>query len=86
LTNVLEVEPEQGLRRFIDEDKVARGVDHEGWDCEAVSELANQDQLDGQLAQDDTPRRSKKPSEWFIHGLDPPFPGVPALVSTRVRC
>ena len=60
MAHVLEIEAEQGLGSFIDEDQVARSVDHDGWDCEAVGQLANQDQFDGQLAQDDTPRRSKE--------------------------
>jgi hypothetical protein len=47
LAPVLEIKAEQGFRSFVDEDKVARRIDHEGRDRQAVGQLANQDQLNG---------------------------------------
>ena len=65
----IEIEAEQGFRGFIDKDQVAGRIDHEGRDRQAVGQLANQDQLNGQLGHDNTPRRSKKSIEWLIEGL-----------------
>ena len=65
---ILEIEAEQGFRSFVDKDEVARRIDHEGRDRQAVGKLTNQDQLNGQLGHDDTPRRLKTPKEWLIEG------------------
>ena len=45
LAAILEIEAEQGFRSFVDKDQVARRIDHEGRDRQAVGQLANQDQL-----------------------------------------
>jgi hypothetical protein len=47
LADVLEIEAEQRFRSFVDKDQVARRIDYEGWDRQAVGKLANQDQLNG---------------------------------------
>jgi hypothetical protein len=69
LAHILEIEAEQRFRSFVYEDQVARRIDHEGRDREAVGQLANQDQLNGQLGHDYTPQRSKRSTEWLIDGL-----------------
>ena len=50
LAPILEIEAEQGFRSFVDKDEVARRIDHEGRDREAVGQLANQDQFNGSWA------------------------------------
>ena len=69
LTHVLEMEAEQGFGSFVDKDQVARCVDHKGRDRQAMGQLADQDQFNGQLGHDYTPRRSKTSTEWLIDGL-----------------
>jgi hypothetical protein len=47
LAPILEIEAEQGFRSFVDKDQVARRIDHEGRDRQAVGQLANEDQFNG---------------------------------------
>ena len=65
---ILEIEAEQGFRSFIDKDEVARRIDHEGRNRQAMGQLANQDQFNGQLGHNYTPRRLKTSTEWLIEG------------------
>ena len=68
MATILEIEAEQGLCSFVDKDQVANRIDYERRNCQAVGQLTNQDQLNGQLGHDDTPRRLKTPKEWLIEG------------------
>jgi hypothetical protein len=68
LAPILEIEAKQGFRSLVDKHEVARRIDHEGRDRKAVGQLANQDQFNGQLGHDDTPRRLKTSTEWLIEG------------------
>ena len=66
MAHILEIEAEERFRSFVDKDQVARRIDHEGRDRQAVGKLANQDQFNGQLGHDYTPRRLKTTTEWLI--------------------
>jgi hypothetical protein len=60
LARILEIQAEERFRSVVDKDQVARSIDHEGRNRQPIGQLANQDQLKGQLGHDDTPRRSNR--------------------------
>jgi len=66
LAGILEIDPEECFRSFVDKDQVTRSIDHEGRNRQPVGQLANQDQLKGQLGHDDTPRRSNRSLGWLL--------------------
>jgi hypothetical protein len=59
LAYLFEIDPEESFSPFVHKDQVAGGIDHERRYGQVVGELANEDQLNGQLGHNNTPGRSK---------------------------